>query len=366
MILIGGGAIRISGISHGVGFHPDERHMVSVVLQLKWEDLNPKSFAYGSLPYYLVFGAKELVAALVDVIGLAETSRHIRSYDGIFVVGRTVCSLVGLLGVVGVFVFCRAVGWPREISLFAALLLAFNVFHIQLSRFFTSDVILTTICTFALLALVRHLQSGGRGQLLLLGLLIGLACATKIAGVILLVLAVPLITMQGWLRNHRITPSIIAAVVLIAISFISFVATNPFAVLDMTTFLAHTGEQLRMVSGDSRPPYAIQYEGTAAYLYPLRQMAEYTIGPVVSLLFLVGAYLSLRTLRANTWIIAIVPIAWCAIFFLATGGSSVKFPRYLLPIYPTVMYVAAVGIFELSRILKKRGKDACGVAARLR
>ena len=49
--------LRFYNLSWGAPyyFHPDERNIAASISQLKINDLNPRFFAYGSLPIYLVY-----------------------------------------------------------------------------------------------------------------------------------------------------------------------------------------------------------------------------------------------------------------------------------------------------------------------
>ena len=50
-------AIRLLTIYHGISAHPDERHIMMSVMNMNWGwyEMNPGSFAYGSVPFYLLF-----------------------------------------------------------------------------------------------------------------------------------------------------------------------------------------------------------------------------------------------------------------------------------------------------------------------
>jgi hypothetical protein len=137
---------------------------------------------------------------------------------------------------------------------------------------------------------------------------------------------------------------------------------EPYAIIDFETFSKHTREQTAMVQGQWRPPYTIQYAHTVPYFYHLKQMLWYTMGWPVFLAGLLGVTLASlrcvleffdklfkRELRTSPFSPEIIPLIFMAVFFIATARFQVKFPRYLLPLYPLIFIFAA-------SIIAPRGK----------
>ncbi len=62
MLTLGAFFLRVPWLEHGIGYHPDERHIVMVAQKLTWQDLNPHSFAYGSLLFYCLKGVAVFLA----------------------------------------------------------------------------------------------------------------------------------------------------------------------------------------------------------------------------------------------------------------------------------------------------------------
>lgn len=401
--------LRLTGLHHALGTHPDERHMVQVTNQLAANNMNPKSFAYGSFSFYAAWGFAQ---ALKPVWPQAAT------YDGLFVAGRIFCILMGTLAV-GLSYYLATLMYRRStIGLLAALLLSLNVFHLQLSRFFTSDITLTTLSLISLIALVRAHEHGGLKAHLLFGACAGLATATKISSVFLFVplatvvaisvtrdwlafnnwqrpvkalailalhcflfvITLKLIYWKGYpkMLGYRIVeaagaiPLSVPFLAAISLSFknisrplayffaslglgvVIFMIAEPYAVLDFQTFQRNTREQTNMVRGYWRPPYTIQYAGTVPYLYHLKQMLWYTMGWPLFLLSLAGiatacvrvALESLDKVLRREFLTKpisseIIPLIFLIVFFVATGYFQVKFPRYLMPLYPLAFIFGA-------------------------
>ena len=67
------------------------------------------------------------------------------------------------------------------------------------------------------------------------------------------------------------------AVVLTAAG-ITFVLTNPFALIEWVAYLNQIGGQNAMVSGAMDAPYTRQYIGTIPYVYFIAQLSQWGLG----------------------------------------------------------------------------------------
>lgn len=330
VIVILAGIARISTIGHGMGFHPDERHMVMVTNDLQKNGMNPQSFAYGSLPFYLSWFSAQILGMLWPTL---------KTYDGLFYVGRSIACLFGMLGIIATYVLAIKLSLSRTTAITAAALLASNVFHFQLSRYFAVDIYLTTLSTWTIIAAINIVQKKSLAAYIWAAVLWGLSIGTKVSA---LNLGIPLglaVLSHGWQSRQLFRPKwLIFASSIPLIAACVFLLVEPFALIDFSTFWKHTQEQIGMVQGGWRPPYVIQYENTTAWLYPLEQMARYTVGPLVFTLACIGLLFAIQRGKDPSWAPLLV---WAGITFFAFGGLPVKFPRYLLPIYPLVCIFAA-------------------------
>lgn len=420
IIVMGGAGLRIPGIPHGIGYHPDERHMVMVTNDLPSHGMNPKSFAYGSFSFYMAWGFSQVVKPFWREAG---------TYDGLFYSGRAFCALMGTLAIALSYYLAILLYRRSAIGLVAAFLMACNVFHLQLSRFFTSDIPLTTLSLISIIALVKAHQKGTLWSFLVFGVCAGLATATKISSVFLaspLFLVLGLTLIKEWPRadsdkrllrvlaiifggvalcglalfltywkgyprilKYRVAqiafliplsiPFLVAISVLLrkhskalsklfaclSVGVLMFVLAEPFAILDWDTFVRQTQEQTSMVRGIWRPPYTVQYERTVPYFYHLKQMLWYTMGWPVFAVVAIGFVAATvrvtidlldkvlrRELATKPVNPEMIPLVFVAVFFLATGYFQVKFPRYLLPLYPMLFIFAAAlfaNVFRSSR-----------------
>ncbi len=313
-------------------FHPDERAIAYSIGQLSFHplQLNPNFFAYGSFPFYVTKAVSSL---------LGNFNRWYAGYDGVIFTGRVISAFWGAGAVLLlVLLGARLYGWG--IGLLSGLFLAMSVLHVQNSHFATNDIPLTFLVLLALYFMVRVVQTGRPRDYALGGLCIGLAAATKFSALpILLPLGIAVLARAR--TEHRLGRPLawgVAAVVCVAIGF---AIGQPYAILDYRQYTSDILEQSRMVRNAGLFPYTNQYIGVTKYVYDLRELVLWGMGPLLGIAAVWGT--ALRTGRALRRLDAaeIVLLAWVIPFFLVTGSFDVKFPRYLLPIYPFLALWAA-------------------------
>jgi hypothetical protein len=114
---------------------------------------------------------------------------------------------------------------------------------------------------------------------------------------------------------------------------LAFALASPWALLRPVAAWRGPSIQVGLVAGRFDVPYTRQYAGTLSFVYPLIQMTLWGLGPLLTVSGLLGLgwggwhWRHLIRAQRVTWL-------WTTVFFVATAGLYVKFPRYLLPIYP--------------------------------
>lgn len=317
-------------------FHPDERAIGFAIDRLSFSppQLNPHFFAYGSLPLYVIKGVTSL---------LGNFRASLRGYDASILTGRALSALWGaatavLLGLLGVRLYGLRVG------LLAGFLLAATVLHVQNSHFATSDIPLAFWMLLTLSLLVRVLESGSFRHYLGAGLSAGLAIATKFSALPLL-LPIGIAVIDRCRVEKRLRPLFAGACAGVLL-LVAFFIGQPYAILDFQAFRSDILEQSRMVRHAGLYPYTNQYVGVPKYLYDLEQMVLWGMGPPLGLAAVAGTIACcLRTVRKRR-MAEVILLAGVLPFFAITGSFDVKFPRYLLPIYPLVILWAAVWLEE--------------------
>ncbi len=313
-------------------FHPDERAVVSAVQRLSFSPWrwNPDFFAYGSLPIYIA----RVVAGVASYVDPSAAS-----YDGIIVNGRCQSAVFGVLTVMLLILLGRRL-FDETVGVVAGLLLAACVLHIQNSRFLAVDVTLTFMVLLSLYEFLRVSSEGRWRDFIAAGAAVGLATACKFS-------AMPLFLPLGIAALHRlvverrffsVSGRVVAALIA---AFVAFALAEPYALLDFNRFYHDVFEQSNMVRHAGEFAYTTQYMHTPKYVYDLTQMAVWGMGPLLGIAAIWATLLRVgsawRNRNAADWIL----LSWVIPFFLITGWFEVKFPRYLLPIYPLVILWAA-------------------------
>lgn len=351
LLVLIGLALRLYNLTHGRGFHPDERHIVDVTSKLLEQGMNPKSFAYGSLPFYIVWIVGQIVGVFSD---------WYRHYDGLFTVGRSVAAFTYAFSGFFLFRLSKFITPDPKVGILAVAFLTFNVFSLQLTRFVTVDPFLTVIALGAFWALASAIEKPSWRRYGILGIALGLALGTKTSG---LTLIGPIVLALLWKHfpwkgrsdiSWKNTIRIIAGGGWIfAVAALTLRIISPFFFLDYETFTRHQDEQISMVRGLWRPPYTIQYADTTPFIYPLEQMFWFTMGPPLALACLGGIGWAVWRAKKEPSPLIVGLICWVLGFYLSTAGQYVKFPRYLLPVYPVLFLFAAWALLGIERNLRK-------------
>ena len=349
-ILLLGAGLRLAGIDWDRGhfIHPDERRILMAVAELRWPEagewtqvlgprspLNPRFFAYGSLPLYLL-----RLAAIPFGVDLYRLS----------LVGRALSAVYDLLTVAAIYLVGRRL-WGRGVGLAGAALLAVAVLPIQLSHYLTVDTLLTLLSTLAVFALMRVAETGSLPAGVAAGALTGLALASKTS-------ALPLLPVAGvawaaWVLARpepaRLLRGALGLSVGVAAAGGGFLLGEPYSLWDWFRFGSALLQESAMAQGLVDLPYTRQYIGTVPYLYPLRQMVVWSLGVPLGLLGLAGVLgLSWRAWRERRGS-EVVLAAWFWTYFALAGALHAKFSRYMAPLIPWLCLAGAALLGELWR-----------------
>ena len=328
--------LRLYGWNYDQGhnFHPDERRIAEAVTTLTFSplQLNPRFFAYGSFPFY--------VTRLVQA-GLEKVDARYASYDGAIRTGRQLSAIWGASTVVLLVVLGKLL-YGRRVALLGGLFLSLAVLHLQNSHFGVNDVPLAFLSLLCLTALVPASRSGERKWFALAGAALGLAVATKFSALPLGAAVVAALSLRvgkdGWGRTIR------NAALLGTVAALAFAAGSPYAILDFRAYSHDILEQSQMVRHAGSVNYTHQYVGTPKGWYELREILLWGLGPFLGIAALYGTGLRVRHALAPRRRSDLVLLSWAIPFFLISASFDVKFPRYLLPLYPLLCLWAAAAL----------------------
>lgn len=333
-VLLGALGLRVWGIGHGLPFSynvDEEGHFVPVAIGFFGHDLNPGYFlnppGYTQLLYaiYAVwFGGRAAVA---------------RAYaddpSQVFLIARVT---VALLGVTSVWLLHLAGArlFDRRVGLLAAAILACAFLPVFYSHLALNDVPAMAPAALALLATALVLRGGGTRAALLGGIGVGLAAGTKYtAGIVLLPLLTAVLVAA---RERGGTTPIRGALVPLGAACLAalagFLLANPYALLDVAAFRDGVATQRTLTSGEELAKLGLTQEsGIVYYLWTL----TWGLGWVPALAALGGAVLLLARDRRLALVLLPAPV----LFVLFMGMQERYFGRWLLPVLPIVILLAA-------------------------
>jgi len=332
-ILLGALLLRVWGADHGLpySYNADENsHFVPRAIGMYGHALHPDYFVNPPAFTYLLhfvftvwFGGRE---------GVSET--FAADPTQVWIVARVTTAVLGTLSVWLLYVAAARM-FDRRVGLLSAALMAVAFLPVFYSHLALNDVPNVAAICLALVGVAGILRRGRPADYALAGLGLGLACAMKYTGGIVL-----LAIVGAGLAAHRggaWRGLLLAGVT----SLVAFVVANPYAVLDFPAFWDGITHQ-STASADAQGKLGITQEnGWLYYLW------SFTWG--LGWVPLVASAIALPLLwakreRGLVWVLAPAPI----LFVLFMGTQERFFGRWLLPVFPFVVLLAAWAALELA------------------
>lgn len=368
--------LRLYGINWDSGFHlhPDERAITMFTLPLEIpktldefflpsSSLNPHFFAYGNFPLYLLKGAAYLLSFINPAL---------LSYEKINLLGRFVSVIADVGNLLLIYVLGKKI-FNRSIGLIAVFLYACAVFPIQASHFYAVDILLTFFILLTLYQLLEFYEKTSVLNSLLVGIFFGFSLATKISAIplittILFTLAADFILIfikqphkiKVWLPHLPVFLKrlITDGFIILATTFLTFSILEPYTLIDFQEFLKQNIQQSQMTKNAFTFPYTLQYVGKIPYLYELKNIFLWGMGPIIAAFAFLGfvyfSYLVFKKETKEKDAKQIIVYIFIIVYFLIVGKFAVGFMRYMLPIYPLLSIFAAVIIFKLLKLIKHK------------
>lgn len=372
--------LRLYGINWDAGyhFHPDERMLIMVTDKIQFfTQLNPDFFNYGSLPVYILAATGQIIDALFGT--------RLDTYDGLLYIGRTLSTINDLFVIILIYNICRLLFNKKAIGLWSAFFYAVSFFPIQNSHFFIVDTFLNLYLTFLVYLLLKYQAGPSYRKIVIVGLVFAAALTTKVTSIIFLpVILLALLTPAGPRSNmwrkiklllHKEKLSSLSAIVKRVSLFVLTTGIfcflfMPYAFFEYDRFLKDISLQIQMNSNPYIFPYTLQYVGTLPYLYYLKNIFLWGLGPVISIFCATGILIFLtsrfRQIKSESlYRIGKLSISFLSskyvlltlfylIYFVVIGRSAVKFMRYMLPLYPFLTLWAGFGAASIVNLYKPK------------
>ena len=329
--------LRIWGNGHGLpyAYNADENaHFVTRAIGLFGHDWDPNYYINPPAYTYLV----HLVLGLWYG-GRADVSNAFAADPTeIWLISRTIAALLGTIAVWLLYLAgTRLI--DRRVGLLSAGIFAVAFLPVFYSKLALNDVpTLAGVC-LALWGAAGMLRHGRMRDYLLAGLGLGLACATKYTGGIVLLPIVAAAGAQFAAPGGR--ASALRGTLIVAVAaLLSFFVANPYSLLDFSSFwegLTHQSD----ASGDAAGKLGLTQD--SGYVYYLWSFG-WGLG-WAPLVFAVGGAARLFVDERRLFWMLVPPI----IFFVLFMGSQERyFGRWLMPVFPFVCVLAAYGAVELA------------------
>lgn len=339
----------MTGVRWGEPFvyHPDEGLIAhSAMAMVANGDWNPHMFLYPSL---LI----DLEAVIVGVghrllgwpLGVAQpglfATEALPSQFGAFLAGRMLMATLGSLTILTTYMLGRRLG-GRVAGLLAASVIAVAPVHLESSRYLTTDVLVTLLCTLAVLAAIRALdQPTFMRWWFVSAALVGLAASAKWNGAVVGVIPAALFVSRGRTRDELFNLARSRSTwLLVATAPIALVATTP-AILFAPTEVAHW---LTIQSGAYTSQSYAALRGAQEANGILVAFGSIVQGSTV---MTVGAALAaVVALALSGRRIDLAISAFLVLYTIVLALPVLYFPRNALPALPFV--ALAIGLFPSS------------------
>jgi len=343
-LLAGALALRVWGVEHGLpyAYNTDENaHFVPRAIGMFGHGLNPDYFVNPPAYTYVLhvvftvwFGGREGVSRTFTTDPTA-----------VWVVARVTAAVLGTLAV-WLLYLAGARLFDRRTGLLAAGLSAVAFLPVFYSHLALNDVPTLAPLCLALFGIAGVLRQGRRRDYAVAGIGLGLACATKYTGGIVLVALVAALLAQ-WAapggRPHAVRGALIAG----GASLAAFVVANPYVILDFGAVWDGITHQ-STASDDPQGKLGITREnGFLFYVWA----ATWGLGYVPLAAAALAIPLLWRDERRLVWVLAPAPI----LFVLFMGTQERYFGRWLIPVFPFLCLLAAYAAFEVvDRVARAR------------
>ncbi len=349
--------VRIKIINGSLPYigHPDEQAITSPSIKiLKSGDLNPHTFVYPSLPFYLT--AASFVVGYVNSVShgdirntkeIGRVTYPFFSQKRIVLPAKLFFALLSVTGMVLIGIIAYNVSQEKHMIYLAPLLLSLSSLYLNHSaKYLNVDIIGSFFAVLAVFYIISRLESDSFLQKAIMpGILCGLAIASKYNYYPLFVPSVlAIIFYSKKQRFEKVT-------LLFFMAIITFIVCVPYSILDFNTFL--DGIVFNIYHYKSGHPGFTGPSGLPQLFYYIHGLThEYGLGFMA--FTVLGIFFSLVSKPKKGIILLSFPL----LLLIYLSSLEVHFMRNILVVYVFSCIYCAFGIVlvfkYLNSILNKR------------
>jgi hypothetical protein len=358
--------LRLWGVDYGLplSYWQDEYHELMRAMELGAGSFNFTRVTKGGFYLLLFFeyGLYYVVLRLSGAVGSTKdfAELFVRDPTMFYLIGRTTAVAIGCLTVAAGYWIARF-AYSTRAALVAAVFLAINVVHVDLSHRIGVDIPMVACAALAIYYGMKLAADATRRNYVLAALFAGLATTTKLPGILVLV---PLVIahayairdrragLRGWISDRMLWT---AFGIFVAV----FVATNP-GVLFHAGLVEGPAGQADVGESDE---FASAVPGARPnlYLYYLGVMLDSMGWPIFVLALAATGWAAYRRSRADMMLLSYALANYLAIS--STSSQWLYYPRYALPIIFVMLVLAARLFADIAEKLRWRRLAAGSVIA---
>ncbi|MGB9707560.1 MAG: ArnT family glycosyltransferase, partial [Microgenomates group bacterium] len=363
------------GVNLGWGLpypmHPDERNMAMAIENLNCrlpptefnfstitKCFNPHFFAYGQFNLYLAY-LIALILKFLDgdfntVVSFSEAVVSLR----IISFSASILNFFVLLKIIELILGKRI----RNISqrVFFSLPLIFIPFFIQFSHFGTTEAVLMLFYSLIVYLNLKLIQLKKddflikkKRLILLIGLMTGLAAATKVSSLIFILPSViSLLDINYYFFKKEknflwLKRIIVDCFLLIFLTGFFLVIFSPYNFLAWREFSGAFNYESGVALGKIDVFYTRQFKNTIPIVFQITKIFPYVLGWLSIFFYLGFVFLSWRKKEINF-------LRWAILaYFIPNAFLYAKWTRFMAPIFPLMLIIAVIFLQQVKTYFKK-------------
>lgn len=336
-------------------FHPDERNIANSISQLSYkESLNPKFFAYGSLPIYSVYAAGVILNGIDGFMFAKDFDYSKVGFENSIIIGRLFSAI---LSIVLLFVIYKAGDLlaNRKVGILSVILASFSIGYLQYSHFTTFEIWLSLLTILLCFFSIKFIKTHDYKYYFFSAIVLGGLMSVKISSASLLPLVITILSAYefGKLlksrknRLNKIGLIILRLTLLLSIVVITINITSPFFWLDNQSFRSSIEYESSVAIGTLKVFYSMLFENTSPLLYQLTKVYPFILNPVIAVISIISTFFIFYLLLFKKRVILLVPILFLAATFFSQSFLYVKWIRYYIPTLAFIYLFVSIFLVSL-------------------